>query len=67
MEPGEKGKTSIQVMTSVDGSAARWHNLLNGFLLLKYRQRSILIFMTLVQLGVVRLRLEQALEEIAHD
>ncbi|MFE1726631.1 malonate decarboxylase acyl carrier protein, partial [Acinetobacter baumannii] len=27
MEPGEKGKTSIQVVTSVDGSAARWHNL----------------------------------------
>lgn len=27
MEPGEIGKASIQVVTSVDGSAARWHNL----------------------------------------
>ena len=53
MEPGEIGKASIQVVTSVDGSAARWHNLFERILLRKYRQRSILIFMILVQLPVL--------------
>ncbi len=53
MEPGETGKASIHVVTSVDGSAARWQNLLNEFLLRKYHPPSILIFMTLVQLPVL--------------
>ncbi len=68
MEPGETGKASIQVVTSVDGSAARWHNLFKRIFTEQIPQAvKINIHDFGATPGVVRLRLEQALEEIAHD
>ncbi len=53
MEPGEIGKASIQVVTSVDGSAARWHNLFERIFTAQIPPAvNIDIFMTLVQLPV---------------
>lgn len=68
MEPGETGKASIQVVTSVDGSAARWHNLFERIFAAQIPPAvNINIHDFGATPGVVRLRLEQALEEIAHD
>jgi malonate decarboxylase delta subunit len=68
MEPGEAGKTTIQVMTSVDGSVARWKNLFERIFTAQIPPAvNIAIHDFGATPGVVRLRLEQALEEIAHD
>ncbi len=68
MEPGETGKASIHVVTSVDGSAARWHNVFERIFTAKIPPAvNIDIHDFGATPGVVRLRLEQALEEIAHD
>ncbi|EOQ64011.1 malonate decarboxylase acyl carrier protein [Acinetobacter calcoaceticus ANC 3811] len=68
MEPGETGKASIHVVTSVDGSAARWHNLFERIFTVQIPPAvNIDIHDFGATPGVVRLRLEQALEEIAHD
>lgn len=68
MEPGETGKASIHVVTSVDGSAARWHNLFERIFTAQIPPAvNIDIHDFGATPGVVRLRLEQALEEIAHD
>jgi malonate decarboxylase delta subunit len=68
MEPSEAGKTTIQVVTSVDGSAARWKNLFERIFTAQIPPAvNIDIHDFGATPGVVRLRLEQALEEIAHD
>jgi len=68
MEPSEAGKTTIQVVTSVDGSAARWKNLFERIFKAQIPPAvNIDIHDFGATPGVVRLRLEQALEEIAHD
>lgn len=68
MEPGETGKASIHVVTSVDGSAARWHNLFERIFTAQIPPAvNIDIHDFGATPGVVRLRLEQALEEITHD
>lgn len=68
MEPGETGKASIQVVTSVDGSEARWHNLFERIFTAQIPPAvNIDIHDFGATPGVVRLRLEQALEEITHD
>jgi len=68
MEPGEAGKTTIQVVTSVDGSVARWKNLFERIFTAQIPPAvNIDIHDFGATPGVVRLRLEQAMEEIAHD
>jgi malonate decarboxylase delta subunit len=68
MEPGEAGKTTIQVVTPVDGSVARWKNLFERIFTAQIPPAvNIDIHDFGATPGVVRLRLEQALEEIAHD
>lgn len=68
MEPGEAGKITIQVVTSVDGSVARWKNLFERIFTVQIPPAvNIDIHDFGATPGVVRLRLEQALEEIAHD
>lgn len=68
MEPGLPGKLSIQVQTSVNGSAARWQHvferMFDGQAL---PALSIDIHDFGATPGVVRLRLEQGFEEIGHD
>ncbi|MFV5373888.1 malonate decarboxylase subunit delta [Acinetobacter calcoaceticus] len=68
MEPGEAGKIIIQVVTSVDGSVARWKNLFERIFAAQIPPAvNIDIHDFGATPGVVRLRLEQALEEITHD
>lgn len=68
LEPGLAGKLSIQVVTSVSGSSSRWQHLFERMFseqLPPALQIDIHDFGA--SPGVVRLRLEQALEEVAHD
>lgn len=67
MEPSTSGKTTIQVMTSVDGSEQRWKNLFERiFLDPNTPAVNIDIHDFGATPGVVRLRLEQAFEEVQH-
>lgn len=65
MEPSQTGKTSIQVVTSVDGSSQRWENL---FTRMFSNQTLPAVHIEIHDFGatpgVVRLRLEQAFEEV---
>ncbi len=68
LEPGLAGTLSIQVVTSVNGSSSRWQHLFERMFseqLPPALQIDIHDFGA--SPGVVRLRLEQALEEVAHD
>ncbi|TWC34556.1 malonate decarboxylase delta subunit [Pseudomonas sp. SJZ079] len=67
LEPGTAGSLTIQVVTSVNGSAPRWQQLFERM----FREQrlpalSISIHDFGATPGVVRLRLEQGLEELAH-
>ncbi len=67
LEPGRAGTLAIRVITSVNGSAQRWQNLFERM----FREQtppalSIDIHDFGATPGVVRLRLEQALEEVAY-
>lgn len=67
LEPGTAGTLAIQVVTSVNGSAARWQQLFER--LLRAQQLpalNIAIHDFGATPGVVRLRLEQGLEELSH-
>ncbi|SDH90133.1 malonate decarboxylase delta subunit [Pseudomonas benzenivorans] len=67
LEPGTAGTLAIQVVTSVNGSAARWQQLFER--LLRAQQLpalNIAIHDFGATPGVVRLRLEQGLEELNH-
>lgn len=68
LEPAPAGKLTIQVQTSVNGSAARWQHLFERMF---DSQRPPALLIDIHDFGatpgVVRLRLEQALEEIGHD
>lgn len=67
LEPGTAGTLAIQVVTSVNGSAARWQQLFER--LLRAQQLPALriaIHDFGATPGVVRLRLEQGLEELNH-
>jgi malonate decarboxylase delta subunit len=68
LEPGSAGSLSIQVVTSVNGSGPRWQllfqRLFDGQSL---PALNIDIHDFGATPGVVRLRLEQGLEEVAHD
>lgn len=68
IEPGQAGSLDIQVVTSVTGSAARWQQLFDRL----FQGRALPAVKIDIHdfgatPGVVRLRLEQGLEEIAHD
>jgi malonate decarboxylase delta subunit len=68
IEPGPAGTLSIAVQTSVDGSATRWQQVFARI----FEGRTppalrIDIHDFGATPGVVRLRLEQGLEEIDHD
>ncbi|TBU93309.1 malonate decarboxylase subunit delta [Stutzerimonas kirkiae] len=68
LEPGEKGSLKIQVVTSVNGSAPRWQQLFERMF---EEQRPPALNIDIHDFGatpgVVRLRLEQGLEEIGHE
>ena len=65
MQPSQTGKTTIQVMTSVDGSQQRWKNLFERiFTAQPHPAVSIDIHDFGATPGVVRLRLEQDFEEV---
>lgn len=68
IEPGTPGQLDIQVVTSVNGSSARWGQLFQRL----FEGRSVPAVKIDIHdfgatPGVVRLRLEQGFEEIAHD
>ncbi|SUD70994.1 malonate decarboxylase subunit delta [Pseudomonas putida] len=68
IEPGTAGNLHIQVVTSVNGSGARWAQLLQRlFEGRAWPAVNIDIHDFGATPGVVRLRLEQGFEEIAHD
>jgi len=68
LEPGEAGTLAIQVVTSVNGSATRWQHLFERmFSGQELPALRIDIHDFGATPGVVRLRLEQGLEEVAHD
>jgi malonate decarboxylase delta subunit len=67
LEPGSVGSLTIQVVTSVNGSAARWQQLFERM----FRAQSLPALNIFIHdfgatPGVVRLRLEQGLEELSH-
>lgn len=68
LEPGQPGKLSIQVQTSVNGSASRWQHLFERMF---DGQTPPALLIDIHDFGatpgVVRLRLEQGFEEIGHD
>ncbi|MDH4557767.1 malonate decarboxylase subunit delta [Pseudomonas sp. BN417] len=68
LEPGKAGTLSIQVVTSVNGSGPRWQRL---FQRLFDGQTPPALNIDIHDFGatpgVVRLRLEQGFEELAHD
>lgn len=67
LEPGTAGTLAIQVVTSVNGSAARWQQLFERMLRAQQLPAlSIAIHDFGATPGVVRLRLEQGLEELSH-
>lgn len=68
IEPGTVGRLDIQVVTSVDGSGPRWSQLFQRL----FEGRTVPAVKIDIHdfgatPGVVRLRLEQGFEEIAHD
>ncbi|MHC6225703.1 malonate decarboxylase subunit delta [Pseudomonas sp. X10] len=68
MEPGTAGTLDIQVTTSVNGSAPRWAQVFQRL----FEGRALPALKIDIHdfgatPGVVRLRLEQGFEEIAHD
>lgn len=68
LEPGPAGTLAIQVVTSVNGAAQRWEQLFTRMFsgqALPALRIDINDFGATP--GVVRLRLEQALEEMGHD
>ena len=68
MEPAPAGSLSINVLTSVNGSEARWQHLFDRlFIGTLPPALHIDIHDFGATPGVVRLRLEQGLEEIGHD
>lgn len=68
LEPGQTGKLTIQVLTSVNGSSARWENLFQRMFDGQMPPAmSIDIHDFGATPGVVRLRLEQGFEEVGHD
>ncbi|MBF8741405.1 malonate decarboxylase subunit delta [Pseudomonas guariconensis] len=68
IEPGTPGRLAIQVVTSVDGGSARWAQLLQRlFAGRELPALNIDIHDFGATPGVVRLRLEQGFEEVAHD
>ncbi|MBB1615274.1 malonate decarboxylase acyl carrier protein [Pseudomonas sp. UMC65] len=68
LETGQPGKLSIQVQTSVNGSASRWQHLFERMF---DGQTPPALLIDIHDFGatpgVVRLRLEQGFEEIGHD
>lgn len=68
LEPGAGGTLAIQVVTSVNGSAPRWQQLFERmFGEQQWPALNIVIHDFGATPGVVRLRLEQGLEEVGHD
>lgn len=68
LEPGREGELNIQVTTSVDGSGARWQHLFERmFTEQQVPAVNIEINDFGATPGVVRLRIEQALEEASDD
>lgn len=68
VELKEGDTLNIQVTTSVDGSQVRWKNLFERvFAMQQLPAVNIEINDFGATPGVVRLRLEQALEEVQHD
>ena len=68
LEPGQAGTLAIQVVTSVNGSASRWQQLFERMLRAQNLPAlNIDIHDFGATPGVVRLRLEQGLEEVGHD
>jgi len=68
LEPGTAGTLQIQVQTSVNGSRERWQHLFERL----FAEQPVPALNIEIQdfgatPGVVRLRLEQALEEVRHD
>lgn len=68
IEPGTAGRLDIQVVTSVNGSEARWEQLLQRL----FSGRALPAVKIDIHdfgatPGVVRLRLEQGFEEIGHE
>lgn len=68
LEPGTDGALTIQVVTSVNGSAPRWQQLFERM----FRDQQLPALNIAIHdfgatPGVVRLRLEQGLEELSHD
>jgi len=68
MEPGEPGKTIININTSVDGSTPVWHAQMDRL----FKQADLPAVRIDINdfgatPGVVQMRIAQALEEIAHD
>jgi malonate decarboxylase delta subunit len=67
LEPGTVGSLTIQVVTSVNGSAPRWQQLFERM----FREQSLPALSSTIHdfcatPGVVRLRLEPGLEELSH-
>ncbi|AIR87745.1 malonate decarboxylase subunit delta [Pseudomonas cremoricolorata] len=68
LEPGETGVLTVKVLTSVNGSGPRWEQLFQRlFSGQTWPALSIDIHDFGATPGVVRLRLEQGLEEVNHD
>lgn len=68
LQPSQSGRLSIQVMTSVNGSSSRWQHLFERIFSEQLPPAMhIDIHDFGASPGVVRLRLEQALEEVTHD
>lgn len=68
LEPGQAGTLAIQVVTSVNGSVERWRHLFERmFAGGNPPALNVDIHDFGATPGVVRLRLEQALEELSHD
>lgn len=68
LEPGEHGVLAVNVVTSVNGSGPRWQQLFQRlFNAHAWPALNIDIHDFGATPGVVRLRLEQGLEEISHD
>lgn len=66
LEPGQAGRLNIQVVTSVNGSAERWRHLFERmFAGGTPPALNVDIHDFGATPGVVRLRLEQALEEVS--
>ncbi|WP_437879463.1 malonate decarboxylase subunit delta [Pseudomonas sp. LRF_L74] len=68
LEPGQHGILAIQVVTSVNGASARWQHLFERMF---SEQTPPALRIDIHDFGatpgVVRLRLEQGLEELSHD